>query len=207
MIGSHLRQNSDRPIAITMGDPAGIGPEIAAKAFAAGLPAPAVLIGDPDIMARTVMRLNLPLRVEEVTQVNSLAASPSILPVLATSRHGHHIPMGHADARAGQAAYDAVLRAADLAKDGMVRAMVTGPINKAALHLAGCPLPGHTEILAQRADNSPVAMMLASEELRVLLVSIHVPLSEAIRLVTPRSQARAIGFAQAACRRRGIDGP
>ncbi|MDA8248754.1 MAG: 4-hydroxythreonine-4-phosphate dehydrogenase PdxA, partial [Rhodospirillales bacterium] len=90
---------------------------------------------------------------------------------------------------------------------GRIAALVTAPISKAAWHAAGIGFPGHTELLAARAGVSEFAMMLANDELRVVLVSIHVPLAEAIRLVTPAAELRAIRLAAAAARRFGIARP
>ena len=195
---------SDRPIAITLGDPAGIGPEIVAKLFAAPLSAPALVVGDLGALRRAAARSG---------QIVREASSPAdmtndgAIPVLATSDIGADLPYGRVDARAGQAAHDAIIKAADLALRGDARAVVTAPIHKEALAAAGVAFPGHTELLAARAGVDHVAMMLANDELRVLLVSTHEPLRRAVELVTPESELRAIRFADRACRALGIAKP
>jgi len=127
--------------------------------------------------------------------------------VLTASRLPADLPFGRIDARAGGAAYAYVERAIDLAMAGEIGAIVTAPLNKAAMKAAGIDYPGHTEILAARSGTAEFAMMLANEELRVLLVSIHVSLGEAIRLVTREAELRAIRLANRACRDFGIDRP
>ncbi|WP_233630839.1 4-hydroxythreonine-4-phosphate dehydrogenase PdxA [Delftia sp. S66] len=114
---------------------------------------------------------------------------------------------GRIDARAGAACHAYIQRGIDLALAGEVAGLVTAPIHKEALRAAGCPHPGHTEMLAERSGTRDFAMMLANDELRVLLVSIHVPLQQAIAAVTPDNELRAIRLAHRACRAFGIARP
>ena len=192
---------TQKPIAITLGDPAGIGPEIIAKAF---LLAPALtqgcfVVGDVATMRRA-MRLVSGERVAMPVAVIGSAADmarvpPACLPVLPVGYLEAPVPFGQLSAPAGKMAADCVVAAAQLALRGEVAALVTAPLNKAALALAGAPhdaYPGHTEMLqalaaahaGQLLVNMPVRMMLANDELRVVLVSIHVALRDAIAAVT-----------------------
>lgn len=149
-------------LAVTLGDPRGIGPEIVAAALAAGVDADITLIGAKD-------------------QISTIPAA-------------HYHPTGpwrpdsgpvRAPAvEAGLITGRAIERAARLALDGEVDAIVTGPAEKHALHLAGFPYPGHTEWLAHLAGNVEVAMMLASETLRVVLVTTHIPFRDVPLLLT-----------------------
>jgi len=183
------------PIAISMGDPAGIGPEIIAKLAATRDPssAPLLVVGDEGAMTRALTGIGAPADAIRVLQVGpSLAAD---------------LPVGRIDARAGAAAFAYIHRAIDLALAGEVRALVTAPISKEALRLAGITYPGHTEILADRCGVSDFAMMLANDELRVLLVSIHLSLADAISAVTLEAELRAIRLADLACRAFGIAAP
>ncbi|MDQ0390576.1 4-hydroxythreonine-4-phosphate dehydrogenase [Labrys monachus] len=201
------------PLAITMGDPAGIGPEIVARLAADGdRPAdPFIVVGDAGMLRRAAAIVAPGLAVEAVD--DSFAGLDEIwrrgaLPVLQT---GEPLPpdlaFGRVDARAGAASYAYILRAIDLALAGRIAGIVTAPITKEAMRAAGIAYPGHTEILADRSGTRDFAMMLANDELRVLLVSIHVPLAEAIRAVTVESELRAIRLARDACRAFGIDRP
>lgn len=202
---------TQRPIGITMGDPAGIGPEIIAKLFAEGLHAPAsasaIVIGDAGILRRAVALLGLPLEVVPIATPEEATGAAGRIEVLAVGALPADLPFGRIDARAGAAAYAYISRAIDEVQGGRIAAIVTAPINKAAMNAAGIDYPGHTEILAERAGTADYAMMLANDELRVLLVSIHVSLAEAVRAVTPENELRAIRLADLAGRQFGIARP
>jgi 4-hydroxythreonine-4-phosphate dehydrogenase len=162
-----------------MGDPAGIGPEIVLKllAGAAGSTAPDagaddstfVVYGDPILLAREAQRVGL---------------NTERLRIKACSMLPPDLPVGRLDPRAGEAAFLAVRQATVDALAGQVRAIVTAPLNKEAMNAAGYRYPGHTEILAELAGGVPVRMMLANQELRTVLVTIHTPLRRAIELLT-----------------------
>jgi len=194
------------PIAITLGDPCGIGPEIVLKALAAGLPAPAVVIGDPGLLAREAARLRLPLAVEAVATPSS-AWRPGSVPVIAASALPPGLRAGAVDARAGEAAYRYVVRAAGLAMRGEVRAVVTAPLSKEAMHRAGHDYPGHTELLAELAGGVPVRMMLANRELRTVLVTIHMALRDALAALSRASILETIVITDRALRGAGIAAP
>jgi 4-hydroxythreonine-4-phosphate dehydrogenase len=195
-----------RPVAITMGDPAGIGPEIVAKLAATRPPAPWLVVGDAGVMARTLRLIGSSLPIHVIGDPR--AWREGALNVLeAGERLPADLPQGRIDARAGAAAYAYVQRAIDLALAGQVRAIVTAPLAKEALALAGVHYPGHTEILADRCGVTDFAMMLANDELRVLLVSIHVSLAEAIAAVTTEAELRAMRLAHDACLAFGVERP
>ena len=195
------------PIAITMGDAAGIGPEIIAKFFAGGGAERCFVIGDPGAMARAARQLGGGLAVETIAGPEAARGRHSAIPVLATSELPAGLPYGRVDARAGKAAYDAIVAAIDLAMAGRIAAMVTAPIHKEALAAAGIGFPGHTEILADRTGAADFGMMLANADLRVVLVSIHVSLAEAIRRVTFDAVCRTIGLADRGARAFGVAQP
>ncbi len=198
---------TQRPLGITMGDPAGIGPEIIAKVFAEGSPAPAIVIGDAGLLRRAVALVGAPLTVEEIETPDNAWGGDGRIEVLAVGALPADLPFGRIDARAGAAAFAYINRAIDEVQAGRIAAIVTAPINKAAMKAAGIDYPGHTEILAERAGTADYAMMLANDELRVLLVSIHVSLAEAIRAVTPENELRAIRLADLAGRQFGLARP
>lgn len=151
-------------LAVTLGDPRGIGPEIIAQALAAPLPADITLIGADD-------------------QIAALPASRRVS--VGTWNAGSGDAGDHGRTlRAGRIAGHAVEAAVRLALAGDVDAIVTAPAHKHALHLAGFPWPGHTEWLAHLAGDVEVAMMLAAAELRVVLVTTHVPLRDVPALLT-----------------------
>ena len=199
------------PIAVTMGDPSGIGPEIIVK-LAADPDRPdadLLVVGDAGVLRRTTQRLGIPLAVRAAAYASE--ASERDWTVLTVLQPGPNLPedlpIGRVDARSGAAAYAYVQAAIDLALAGEVRAIVTAPLNKEAMAAAGVGYPGHTEILADRCGVADFAMMLANDELRVLLVSIHLSLADAIAAVTPASERRAIRLAHEACRAFGVERP
>ena len=196
-----------RPLAITLGDPAGIGPEIVGKLFLEELPAPALVVGDETILARALDIVAPGLAIQRLARPEDLQPRRDAVPLIQVGSLPADLPYGREDARAGRAAADYIETAVKLAMAGAVRAVVTAPINKAALKLAGVPFPGHTEMLAHLAGGADVAMLLANDELAVLLVSIHVSLADAIRAVTLENELRAIRQADAACRQLGIAKP
>src|SRR5262249_54820510 len=132
------------PIAITMGDPCGIGPEICTKLFAEGLPAPAVVVGDAGLLRRTAKALGLDVVVREIADVADATSALSELPVLGVGALPGDLPTGGVDARAGRASYEYVVKAIDLAMACAVGGIVTAPIAKEALKAAGIAYPGHT---------------------------------------------------------------
>jgi 4-hydroxythreonine-4-phosphate dehydrogenase len=171
-------------LALTMGDACGIGPETIARAVAARATGPAVVIGDVAVMRRAVAQCGLLLPVARLdAPADALAAPPDCIAVW----HPPGLPerladlaMGQVQAAAGAAAARCIEAGAALALRGEVAALVTAPIHKEALAAAGVDFPGHTEMLQAAAGGVLVRMMLANDELRVVLVTIHVALRRAI---------------------------
>src|SRR5829696_6803179 len=197
-------------IAVTMGDPAGIGPEIVARTFADpgfGDDDRAFVIGEPAILRRAIRLLDLPLVVNEISEPEEAAFEPGVADVLAVGRLPEDLPFGALDARAGDAAFRYLQRATELANAGRVGAIATAPLNKEAMHLAGHKYPGHTEILAQLTGTEDYAMMLVTDELKVIHVSTHVSLREAIERVRPERELAVIHLAHDALRKLGVEEP
>jgi 4-hydroxythreonine-4-phosphate dehydrogenase len=206
------------PVAITMGDACGIGPEIVLKACAErlGVPGaqPLLVYGDVGVLVREARALGLAIEVLPVDRPESVAAPHAPddagrirLRVIACSELPADLPAGQVDARAGAAAHAAIVRASHDAIAGRVRAVVTAPIHKEAIAAAGVRHPGHTEILAELAGVTDVRMMLANDELRTILVTIHVPLRAAIEAITREAVRDTIAIADAGLRRLGIARP
>lgn len=177
-----------RPLLVTMGDAAGIGPEIIVRAFNEGQLANCVVLGDVDVLRRAGSRMTA-----RIDSPADLPAVPSgVLPVLVPSDLPPglaQLPQGQVDGRNGAAAARCIEGAVALVLAGEASAIVTAPIHKEALAAAGVDFPGHTEMLQALAARPgeplpPVRMMLANEELRVVLVTIHVSLRKAIEGVT-----------------------
>jgi len=199
------------PLAMTVGDAAGIGPEIVVKLHVQGLSAPCVVYGDAGALRRACALLNVSLKIVELTPEDPLSddfLQPGCLFVRATSPAlPKKLPFGVVDARAGHAAVQALNAAIDDALAGRVRAIVTAPLNKESMHAAGIDFPGHTEILAERSETPHVAMMLVNDQLRVMLATIHIPLSEVPTSLSTDLELRTIELAASACRGMGISSP
>jgi len=173
-------------IGITMGDAAGIGPEIILKAFASGSldDLPHVVIGDLSILQAVKDRIginNLELKAVQRGSDTNTATSRKVLQVLDLQllQPADVIP-GQVDAKVGDAAFRYVLESIKLANEGTVKAVVTAPINKAAIQLAGHHFAGHTEIYASYTDTDHYAMLLHDEKFSVIHVSTHISLQDAI---------------------------
>lgn len=197
-------------IAVTLGDPAGVGPEIVAKTFAD--PAffeenRAVVVGDEVILKRAVDLLELELEIHAVSSPGGGRFESGSVDLIPASDLPEDLSFGELDARAGAAAFEYVRRATGLALEGEVQAVCTAPLNKEAMHLGGHKYPGHTEILAELTDTRDYAMMLVAEDLRVIHVSTHVSLREAIERVQPERELAVIRLAQAALQKLGVSDP
>lgn len=207
-VETNMTAQSASPLGITMGDAAGIGPEIIVRCFAQGLPAPAVVYGDAGAMRRAARQLGEAVEIVEIAGPLDAHCDPRTIEVVACS-----LPLppalapGKVNADAGRGSYDYLCAAIDDAMAGRIRGIVTAPLNKHSMHLAGIDQPGHTEILAERSGTADYAMMLANDELRVLLVTIHVALSQVPPLITPEAELRAIRLADRACRQMGVARP
>lgn len=194
------------PIAITMGDAAGIGPEIIAKAFRdhGDDTRGCFVAGDIEAMRRGARAVAGPVPIP-IAQIASAAqahdAPPRCVPVLPVATLQPLPPYGAVSAAAGRAAADAVTWAARAALNGEIAALVTAPLHKEALAAAGVSFPGHTELLQAEAGGVPVRMMLANDELRTVLVSIHVSLRDAIAAVTQENVLETLRIAHASLAR------
>jgi 4-hydroxythreonine-4-phosphate dehydrogenase len=204
-------------LAITMGDACGIGPEIVLKACMAretpSNTARCLVYGDPGVLQRQATAFGWPVQIVTLTDPSELktmrAPPPSThqIPVIACSDLPPDLPIGRVDARAGQAAHAAIVAASRDALAGKVAAVVTAPIHKEALHAAGVRHPGHTEILAELAGVPNVRMMLANDELRTILVTIHVSLREAIEGITYPAVLETLVIAHEGLKRLGLEHP
>src|ERR671913_2386966 len=195
-------------IAVTMGDPAGIGPEIIARTFDEGdFQNRTIVVGDAGILERAARLLDLGLRANVVAEPEDARFEPGTVDVISATELPRDLPFGELDARAGDAAFRYVERATELANTGRVGAIATAPLNKEAMHLAGHRYPGHTEILANLTGTEDYAMMLVTDELRVIHVSTHVSLREAIERVEPERELAVIRLAHASMRKLGVESP
>lgn len=194
-----------------MGDPAGVGPEIAVRALAhpdVYRIARPVIVGDAAVLARAAEIAGVSIKIKAVSRISDSSfeyATADVLDLknvdMGALEYGKVSPM------AGKAAFEAVVRAITLAMEGQIDAAVTGPINKEALNRAGYAYSGHTEIFAEYTKTQRYAMLLVEGAMRVVHVSTHVSLRRACELVRQERVLEVIRLADDVCRRLGIAEP
>jgi 4-hydroxythreonine-4-phosphate dehydrogenase len=197
-------------IGITMGDPAGIGPEVVLKAVAeeeiSRICAP-VIIGDAQLLAHTARTLDLQCGYDIVRQGEPLPENLAEPVIFHLDNIGGFVEPGIESGAAGKAAAGYIEAAVELCAAGSVDAITTAPINKRALFLGGYSFPGHTEFLAHLTGSEDSAMAFVAANLRIVLLSTHVPLAEAIKLVKRDRIVQTINLANRELRRWGIERP
>lgn len=198
-------------IAITMGDPAGIGPEVVVKALANReiyekcIP---IVIGDYEALQDAICfsKLNL-----ELLEINAPAEAEGKYGTVEFINLNYLKPGSWVykenSALCGEAAFQYVIRGIAYAKEKAVSAVITAPISKESINMAGHPYSGHTEIFAEYTDTKDYAMLLASENLRVIHVTTHCALIEACRLIRKERVLKVIRLADKACKMLGIEKP
>ncbi len=198
-------------LAITMGDPSGIGPEIAVKAldrpgiFDACTP---VVIGDYEAIREALEFTGLAMEINRIRDISEAKGAPGTVDLWDM---GFLSPRGWeyktVSALTGDASYRYVEKAVALAMEKKVHAVVTGPINKEAINMAGHHFAGHTEILAHLTQTQDYAMLLSSPALRVIHVTTHVSMRQACDMVTKERVLAVIRLAREAMRLLGVDEP
>lgn len=195
-------------IGVTMGDPAGIGPEILVRAFdrLAHDEEPRrfdlVAIGNRDTLEAAARALGLSLRFDDLG-----APTPGGIPLSHVEGEHGLVRPGEVSRAAGHLAHAAIVRSVELATAGTIGAVVTGPVSKEAINLAGIPFTGHTELYAELTGSTGTVMMLAHGKLCVTHVSTHAPLHKVPQLLTPRRLRRVIDLTIEALRGVGIARP
>jgi 4-hydroxythreonine-4-phosphate dehydrogenase len=186
-------------IAITMGDPAGIGPEVTLKALMSkqvGEVCLPVVIGDRVVLEAAAEELSIGYQLNEGTNFIEVSAIA-----------GRDFPRNEPSAVGGRASVAYIRKAVELALKGEVDAVVTAPITKEALKIAGFTWPGHTEMLAELTGTADYAMMLSGGPLRIILATIHTALKDVPVLITQARVLKTIRFADSACKMMGITHP
>ncbi|WP_394350163.1 4-hydroxythreonine-4-phosphate dehydrogenase PdxA [Salinigranum salinum] len=196
-------------VAVTMGDPAGIGAEVAVKGYPEASDfARVVVVGDADVVRRAVDVCDVSVEVVVVDEAElaTVDDDPATLAVLDCD-NVDEVAYGELRADYGAASLDYIERAIDLAIAGAVDAITTAPINKQATRMAGAEHAGHTGLLAERTGVENYSMMLIEDDLRVTHVSTHVPLREACDLVTTERVLDTIAVTHEALGELGVDEP
>lgn len=198
-------------IAITMGDPAGIGPEVVVKALANKdiykkcIP---VVIGDYEALRDAIHFSKLNLTLLEINEPADAEGRFGVVELINLNylKPGSWVYKQNS-ALCGEASFRYVIRSIAYAKEKAVSAVITAPISKESINMAGHPYSGHTEIFAEYTDTKDYAMLLASGNLRVIHVTTHCALIEACRLIRKERVLKVIKLANKACKMLGIENP
>jgi 4-phospho-D-threonate 3-dehydrogenase / 4-phospho-D-erythronate 3-dehydrogenase len=197
-------------IGITMGDASGIGPEIIMKSVGhRGLfdYCRPLVIGDAERLRAAGRIVNANVAVNDIEKLSQALFDPGIVDCIDLRLIPKELPWGELSPLSGEAAYQFIVRAVELAKNAEIDAICTAPLNKEALHAAGHLYPGHTELLADLTGTPEVSMMLSSPTLRVIHVTGHIGLIDAINRIEPGLVERTIARAHQTLQRAGFDRP
>lgn len=200
------------PIGITLGDPAGIGPEIIVKMLATVQPfhgrCVPIVFGDARVLEQTASDLGLPVTIHTINHPNEARCEPGVIDLIdLRNADPTAFAPGQVSALAGKASAEYIERATQMAMQGDLAAIVTGPINKESINLGGYHYAGHTELLKDLTQARHVSMMLVSSKLRVLHVSTHVSLREACNRVKKDRVLIVIRLAHLSMKLLGFDAP
>ncbi|REJ22878.1 MAG: 4-hydroxythreonine-4-phosphate dehydrogenase PdxA [Bacillaceae bacterium] len=197
-------------IGITMGDAAGIGPEIIVKVLqnrSIYEQCNPLVIGDAKILERAARITNSKLTIHPISSVKEATYQYSTIDCIDLNLLPANLSFGQVSAAAGDAAFQFLKRAIELAKNGYIQAICTAPLNKEALHKGGHLYPGHTEILADLTGTQDYAMMLSSPKLKVIHITTHVGLIKAIEMINPDRTYKVIKLAHETLTRAGKENP
>jgi len=198
-------------LAITLGDPAGIGPEIIAKTLADPETyriCNPLVIGDKDALQMGIQVAKKDLKINIIDESSQAKYNPGTIDLIDLQNIAPlKIQMGKPAAMTGAASAEYVIKAADLALAEKVDAIVTAPLNKEAMHMGGYNYPGHTELLAEKSDTSDYAMMLATGNLRVVHATTHIPFKDIPKHLTKERIHTTIQIAYNTCLSLGIENP
>ncbi|MFD7476685.1 4-hydroxythreonine-4-phosphate dehydrogenase PdxA [Streptomyces sp. NPDC059837] len=197
-------------IAVTMGDGAGIGPEVVVAALlddAVLTLCRPVVIGDAQRLREAARILGLDCEIAAVEHPRDAEFTPGRVNVVDLGLLPADLPWGKLSPVAGDAAYMYIKRAAELAVAGDVHAICTAPLNKEALHAAGHIYPGHTELLAHLTGTEEVSMMLSTEKVKVIHVTTHIGLIDAVNRIEPGLVERTVRRGHEAMVRAGVPNP
>ncbi|HZG55021.1 4-hydroxythreonine-4-phosphate dehydrogenase PdxA [Paenibacillus sp.] len=197
-------------VGITMGDGAGVGPEIIVKALGHAEVyerCRPLAIGDAKRLEQVARICGADVAVRRIREVEEAAFAPGVLDCIDLDLLPNDLPFGRVSAEAGRAAYAYLETAVGLALDRRIDAICTAPLNKEALHAGGHAFPGHTEILAHLTGTEKVSMMLATPKLKVIHLTTHIGLIQAIESITPERTYEVVKLAHGTLSAGGVAHP
>lgn len=202
---------SKRPVlALTMGDPVGVGPEVIVKA----LNNPTIyeqskpfVIGDTTVIQKALNITGLSPMLREIKDISEAKFNYGTIDILNLNKISRPLPWGKVSGIAGDAAFSYLKKAIELANSQQVDGIVTAPLNKESLHKGGHIYPGHTEILAQLTQTDDYAMMLTTPQLKVIHVTTHIGLIDAVETINPERVLKVIQLGHETMVNYGIEKP
>jgi 4-phospho-D-threonate 3-dehydrogenase / 4-phospho-D-erythronate 3-dehydrogenase len=197
-------------VGITMGDPAGVGPEIILKSLnnkSVYQQCRPIVIGDAKILDRAQQFVNTNLEIITIEDIGEAAYEAGKVYCLDMNLVPADLPIGQVSAEAGHAAFEFLRKAIELANEGKIDAICTAPLNKEALHKGGHIYPGHTEILAELTDTNDFSMMLSAPNLKVIHVTTHVGIIDAVKMINPERVYKVIKLADETLKKAGYTNP
>ncbi|WP_085522262.1 4-hydroxythreonine-4-phosphate dehydrogenase PdxA [Tuberibacillus sp. Marseille-P3662] len=203
-------QQNKPVIGITMGDPSGVGPEIIVKALQKQelhdqcIP---LVIGDAKMLRRAVQILAIDTEINVIQEPRETEVKPYYINCIDIDLLPENHPFGEVSETSGDAAFQFLKKAIELAGNGNIDAICTAPLNKEALHLAGHNYPGHTEILAELTGTENYSMMLSSPKLKVIHVTTHIGLIDAVQKINHERVYTVINLADRTLKDAGYEQP
>ncbi|GGI16996.1 4-hydroxythreonine-4-phosphate dehydrogenase PdxA [Gottfriedia solisilvae] len=197
-------------VGITMGDPAGVGPEIILKSLNTKevyQQCRPIVIGDARILDRAQQFVNTNLEIITIEDIGEAAYEAGKVYCLDMNLVPADLPIGQVSAEAGHAAFEFLRKAIELANEGKIDAICTAPLNKEALHKGGHIYPGHTEILAELTNTNDFSMMLSAPNLKVIHVTTHVGIIDAVKMINPERVYKVIKLADETLKKAGYTNP
>ena len=197
-------------IAITMGDPSGVGPEIIVKSlndkniYENCRP---FVVGDLKILKRALGVTDICLQLNTISNPEDAKFEYGTIDIIDLDLVSEDLPWGQVSADAGNAAFRYLEKSISFANEQRIHGICTAPLNKEALHKAGHMYPGHTEILAELTNTKEFAMMLSAPGLRVIHVTTHIGLLDAINKINVDRQYTVIKLAHETLKKAGIQSP
>jgi 4-hydroxythreonine-4-phosphate dehydrogenase len=192
-----------------MGDPAGVGPELIVKLLKNKSFdfSKFIFFGSSKVLDYEFRKYNVRIPIKNFSTIGSVDTSKEFILNFEPKKFNFNFEIGKINPNCGKLAYEAILNAIEFANRGLIKAIVTGPINKESLKLASVDLIGHTEILSKKSKSNDVFMLMVNEELKVILCTIHVPLLKAVLSLDEKLILKTIIAANKACYNFGIKNP
>ena len=196
-------------IGITMGDPAGVGPELIVKLLKNKSFdfSKFIIFGSSKVLDYEFRKYNVRIPIKNFSTIGSVDTSEEFILNFEPKKFDFNFEIGKINPNCGKLAYEAILNAIEFANRGLIKAIVTCPINKESLKLASVELIGHTEILSKKSKSNDVFMLMVNDELKVILCTIHVPLLKAVLSLDEKLILKTIIAANKACNNFGIKSP